>query len=318
VSPVGTVSPVSAVSTVSTVDVHREHESIWTALREVEFRQGFLDAAGIRTRYVEAGPADAPAVVLLHGTGGHWETFARNLGPFSEHFRTIAFDMVGNGFTDRPDTGYEVPLYVDHVGAVMDALGIERATLGGTSLGSWVAAAFALRSPERVDKLLLMSVAGLVASADNMARIRVQRRAAVTNPDWATIKAMFDHLLADEKDRLPDLVALRQAIYRLPGMLETMEHTLVLQDPEIRDRNLISEMLWRQITAPTLSIASGQDFSEYSNTSRRVGELMPNATLVEMPNVKHWPHFEDSERFNEVAIAFLLGHPIPAAETVSP
>jgi 2-hydroxy-6-oxonona-2,4-dienedioate hydrolase len=281
------------------------YESIWTALRETEFHQGYVDASGTRTRYVDAGPKDAPVVVLLHGTGGHWETFARNLGPLSHHFRTVAFDMVGNGFSDRPDVGYEIPMYVDHVVSVMDALGIATASLGGTSLGSWVAAAVALKHPERVDKLLLMSVAGLVASAENMARIRVQRRAAVENPDWDTIKAMFDHLLANEKDRLPDLVALRQAIYRLPGMSQTMENTLVLQDPEIRDRNLITEAQWRSIDAPTLSIASGQDFSEYSNTSRRVAELMPNATVVEMPDVKHWPHFEDAARFNELAIAFL-------------
>lgn len=284
-----------------------EYHSIWTALREVDFRQGFLDAGGFRTRYVEAGPPDAPAVVLLHGTGGHWETFARNLGPFSQHFRTVSFDMVGNGFSDRPDVGYEIPLYVAHVLAVMDALGIDKASLGGTSLGSWVAAAVALDAPHRVDKLLLMSVAGLVASAENMARIRATRRAAVENPDWLTIKAMFDHLLADEKNRLPDLVALRQAIYRLPCMIDTMEHTLVLQDPETRDKNLITEDQWRSITAPTLSIASGQDFSEYSNTSRRVAELMPNAIVVEMPDVKHWPHFEDADRFNEVAIKFLRG-----------
>ncbi len=286
------------------------YRSIWTELREVAFRQGYVDAGGIRTRYVEAGPADAPAVVLLHGTGGHWETFARNLGPFSEHFRTIAFDMVGNGFSDRPDQGYEVPLYVEHVGAVMDALGVEKASLSGTSLGSWVAAAFALAHPERVEKLVLMSVAGLIASAENMARIRTQRMAAVENPDWFTIKAMFDHLLTNEKDRLSDLVSLRQAIYRQPRMTQTMEHMLVLQDPVIRDRNLITEDQWRMISAPTLSIASGEDLSEYSNTSRRVGELMPNATVVEMAGVKHWPHFEDAARFNEVAIAFLRGLPV--------
>ena len=108
-------------------------------------------------------------------------------------------------------------------------------------------------------------------------------------------------------DRLPDLVALRQAIYSLPNMVETMEITLVLQDPEIRDRNLILEDQWRQITAPTLSIASGQDYSEYANTSRRVAELIPNCELLEMPGVKHWPHFEDADVFNAAAIKFLLG-----------
>lgn len=83
-------------------------------------------------------------------------------------------------------------------------------------------------------------------------------------------------------------------------MLDTMEHTLLLQDPEIRDRNLITEDQWRPIAAP-LSIASGQDFSEHSNTSRRVAELMPNATVIEMPDVKHWPHLEDAARSNEIA-----------------
>ena len=288
-------------------DTNQDYQSIWTALREVEFRQGYLNAGGIRTRYVEAGPADAPVVVMLHGTGGHWETFTRNLGPFSTHFRTIAFDMVGNGFSDRPDIGYEIAVYVDHVRAVLDGLGVERASLAGTSLGSWVAAAFALAYPDRVDKLVLMSVAGLVATAENMARIRTQRMAAVEKPDWATIKAMFDHLIADERNRLPDLVALRQSIYRQPGMAQTMENTLVLQDAAIRDRNLLTPDQWRSIVAPTLSIASGKDYSEYSNTSRQVAELMPNARLVDMPDVKHWPHFEDADRFNEVAIQFLLG-----------
>lgn len=282
-----------------------EYASIWTALREVEFRQGFIDAGGIHTRYVESGPDDAPAVVMLHGTGAHWETFARNVGPYGKHFRTIAFDMVGNGFSDRPDHDYEIPQYVGHTLAVMDALGIERAHLLGTSLGSWVAAALALRHPERVDRLVLMSVAGLIASEENMARIIATRMKAVEDPNWDSIRAMFDHLLAEERDRLPDLVALRQAIYRQPGMIDTMRHTLVLQDLDTRNRNLLSDDEWRSIGHRTLTIASGQDLSEYSNTSRIVAELMPNARVEEMPGVKHWPHFEDATTFNRVSLTFL-------------
>jgi 2-hydroxy-6-oxonona-2,4-dienedioate hydrolase len=280
--------------------------SIWSALRTVSFRQGYVDAAGIRTRFVESGSPDAPAVVMLHGTGGHWETFARNLGPYGGHFRTIAFDMVGNGFTDHPEYDYEIPQYVEHALATMDALGVGRANLLGTSLGSWVAAALALRHPERVDRLVFMSTAGLVGTAENMARIRATRTKAVEDPNWDSIKAMFDHLIADERNRLPDLVSLRQAIYRQPGMSATMRHTLVLQDAEIRRRNLITEDQWRSITAPTLTIASGLDVSEYTNTSRQVAALMPNAEVFEMPNVKHWPHFEDADLFNAVSLTFLL------------
>jgi pimeloyl-ACP methyl ester carboxylesterase len=187
----------------------------------------------------------------------------------------------------------------------MDALGIERAHLLGTSLGSWVAAALALRHPERVDRLVLMSVAGLIASEENMARIIATRMKAVEDPNWDSIRAMFDHLLAEERDRLPDLVALRQAIYRQPGMIDTMRHTLVLQDLDTRNRNLLSDDEWRSIGHRTLTIASGQDLSEYSNTSRIVAELMPNARVEEMPGVKHWPHFEDATTFNRVSLTFL-------------
>ena len=283
-----------------------EYASIWSALREVEFRQRFVDAGGVRTRVAESGPADAPAVVMLHGTGGHWETFARNLGPYGEHFRSVAFDFVGNGFSGRPDHDYEIAHYVDHTLAVMEVLGIERAHLLGTSLGSWVAAAIALRHPDRVDRLVLMSVAGLVASEENMQRIIATRMRAVEDPNWPSIAAMFDHLIAAEQNRLPDLVSLRQAIYRQPGMVETMRHTLVLQDMDTRNRNLLTDDEWRSIRHPTLTVASGQDVSEYSNTSRAVAEMMPNATVVEMADVKHWPHFEDADRFNTVSLEFLL------------
>ena len=83
---------------------------------------------------------------------------------------------------------------------------------------------------------------------------------AVEDPDWDSIKAMFDHLLADERNRLPDLTALRQAIYRQPGMVDTMRHTLVLQDMQTRNRNLLTEDQWRSIKHPTLTIASGKDY----------------------------------------------------------
>lgn len=288
------------------MSVEEDHPSIWSALRELEYTHGYIDAGGIRTRCVETGPDDAPAVVMIHGTGGHWETFARNLAAYGRHFHVVAFDLIGHGFSDRPDYDYEIPNYVDHTLAVMDAFEIAHAHLLGTSLGSWIAAAIALRHPDRVDRMVLMSAAGLVASEENMQRIIATRMKAVEDPNWDSIKAMFDHLMFDERNRLPDLVSLRQAIYRLPGMIDTMRHTLVLQDMETRNRNLLSEDQWRSIEHPTLTIASGQDVSEYSNTSRRVAELMPNARVVEMPDVKHWPHFEDADTFNRVSLDFLL------------
>ncbi|WP_235489311.1 alpha/beta hydrolase, partial [Frankia sp. AvcI1] len=59
--------------------------------------------------------------------------------------------------------------------------------------------------------------------------------------------------------------------------------------------------------APTLVVASGKDFGEYQNTARQVARLIPDSRVLEMPEVKHWPHFEDPELFNPAALAFLLG-----------
>jgi pimeloyl-ACP methyl ester carboxylesterase len=284
-----------------------EYRSIWTELREVAFTQGWLDAGGVRTRYVEAGAKDGPAVVMLHGTGGHWETFAANLGPLSEHFRCVAIDMVGSGFSSKPDRDYEIPVYVEHLAAVMDALGIERASLLGTSLGSWAASRFALTHPERTERLVLMSPAGLMATASNMARIRAERTKAVERADWDSIRAVFVNLIADESNRIPDLIALRQAIYRLPETREALDHVLILQDAEVRERNLITEDEWAAIAVPVLVIASGKDHNEYQSTARKVAGLIPNARVLEMPQARHWPHFEDPGTFNAAAVRFLRG-----------
>jgi 2-hydroxy-6-oxonona-2,4-dienedioate hydrolase len=288
-------------------DARNEYRSLWTWLREVEFCQRWVDVNGVSTRIAEAGSKDSPAVVLLHGTGGHWEVYAPTIGPLSKEFHCIAVDMVGNGLSDRPDYDYEISVYVAHIAGLLDALGIERASFIGMSLGAWVAARFALDHPDRTDKLILQSPAGLIATASNMARIRAERTAAVENPTWESIKAMFDHLIADEENRIPDIIALRQAIYRMPATRDAIDHVLILQDPEARERNLIAEEQWAAIAAPTLVVASGKDHSEYMNTAQQVARLIPNSETIEMAQVRHWPAFEDPETFNAAALRFLRG-----------
>jgi pimeloyl-ACP methyl ester carboxylesterase len=288
-------------------DAGNEYRSLWTWLRDVAFSQRWISIDGVPTRIAEAGSPEHPALVLLHGTGGHWEAYAPNLKALSEHFHCVAIDMIGNGFTGKPDYDYEIPVYVAHAAGVLDALGLRSASLIGMSLGSWVAARFALEHPERTDKLVLQSPAGLIATAENMARIRAERTRAVENPSWESIKAMFDHLIADENNRIPDLIALRQAIYRLPETRKTIDHVLILQDPEARERNLLTEEQWSSIQAPTLVVASGKDHSEYQSTARRVARYLPNSQVFEMPEVRHWPNFEDPEAFNAAALQFLRG-----------
>jgi 2-hydroxy-6-oxonona-2,4-dienedioate hydrolase len=85
-----------------------------------------------------------------------------------------------------------------------------------------------------------------------------------------------------------------------------MARILVLQDPEIRERNLISEDEWRRIAAPTLLIGSVDDPNVFLDTARKVSTLIQSPTYVEMKNVGHWPQFEDPQTFNALNLRFLL------------
>jgi len=285
-----------------------EYKSIWMWLKEVPFSQSFIDADGIRTRLLTAGPDDGEAIVLLHGTGGHWEAYAPTIGALAgAGYRVIAPDLVGNGFSGKPGYPYTTHVYVRHLTGVLDALGVNKTNLAGMSLGAWVAARFALEQPERTRKVILMSPAGLLARASNMDRIKRQRTAAVTSPEWDTIKAMFDHLIADEDNKIPDIIALRQSIYREPETLATIDHILALQERDTRTANLLTSDEWRSIQAPVLVVASGKDHAEYESTSRQILRLLPHSGVLEMPHVAHWPSFEDPETFNPAALKFLSG-----------
>ena len=284
-----------------------DHRSIWRHLMATPLRQDYVDVAGIRTRYVQAGSPDKPALIMLHGTAGTWECFAANLAAHAQHFNCYAFDMVGIGFSDKPDIDYEIPVYVEHVRNFMAAVGLKRASIIGVSLGAWIACRFAIDHPEKVDKLTLLASSGMLANAQTMGSIRSARTNAVDNPTWETIRGIFTTLIYDERNRIPDLVAIRQATYRQPEMKTAMRHILCLQDPEIRARNLIPEEDWKRLAAPTLVFAAPDDREEYYKTAYRIRDLAKDARVIEIKEVKHWGQFEKPDDFNRNNLEFLLG-----------
>jgi len=281
------------------------YRSFWTDLMDTEFRQGWIDVGGIRTRYAQAGSPDRPAVVMVHGTAGSWETFSATLAAHSKQFNCYALDLMGSGLSDKPDQPYHIADYVAHVAAFMDAVGVQRASLIGVSLGSWVSARFAIDHPQRSDRLVLIASAGLYSDPASMQRIRSQRGSAVEDPSWENVSGVFDRLILDPKNRIPDLVAVRQRIYQLPEMPQAMRNILVLQDPQQRDRNVIREDQWRRLQAPTLLIGAVDADDIYLKTAKALAEILPDATYREMRGVSHWPHFEDPAVFNPISLAFL-------------
>lgn len=112
--------------------------------------------AGLTLGYMEAGPSDAPALVMLHGIGSNATGFRCQLGDLSDQFRTIAWDAPGYGGSD--EFVADAPLaadYADALAALLAALGVERCHLLGSSMGAVIAVTFAARWPERIRTLIL-------------------------------------------------------------------------------------------------------------------------------------------------------------------
>ena len=283
------------------------YESIWTHLSQVSFKQGWIDAGGVRTRYVQAGPADAPALIMLHGTGGTWEAYMATLGPHAEHFNCFAIDFLGSGYSDKPSRDYEIADYVQQVAAFMEAVDVEKTSLIGISLGAWVAVRFASTHPDKTVKVVLNAPFGLADDAEEIGGIIKRRGTAYDDPSWQNIKKIFDSLIFREEKRIDDLIALRQATYSNPEAKAASEHVLAVLGPKYFHKNLITEAECCGIEVPVMVVESMQDRPLFRNTAQRLVTLLPDAVHLEMQNVGHWPQFEDPETFNEASLRFLRG-----------
>jgi len=283
------------------------HDSFWTDLRGCEYSQGYLQAGDIRTRYLHAGNNSLPPLILLHGVGGHAETYTRNLQSHAEHFDTYSIDMVGHGYSSKPDYDYEVDAYVEHLRSVIDTLGFDRIYLSGESLGGWVAARFALKYPQRLERMVLNTCGGATLNPEVMQRITSLTMAAVSEPTWATVKARLEWLMADPATVTDDLVACRQAIYQQPGMLEAMSRIMCLQETEIRQRNNLTDTEWSAIETKTLVLWTDKDPTAAVTVGEKIANLIPNAKFALMTACGHWPQFEDPSTFNRIHLDFLRG-----------
>lgn len=123
------------------------------AVEGVEHR--FVDANGIRIHVAEAGPADAPAVLLLHGWPEHWYMWRRVMAALAGEYRLLAPDLRGFGWTEAPGHGYDGETYAADQVALLDALELERAHVVGHDWGGWTAMLLGILHADRVDRMVV-------------------------------------------------------------------------------------------------------------------------------------------------------------------
>lgn len=277
--------------------------TLWTDLATTAFRVHTVQVGAWSTRVLEAGTGDP--LVLMHGTGGHLEAYARNVPALAERFRVIAYDFPGHGRTTLTTRDLEIADYTTHLLGLLDTLGIDRAHLGGESLGGWVAVKFAAAHPERVDRLVLNTPGGTMATPEVMERIRSLSQAAADDPSPERIQARLAWLMADPASVTEELVAIRQAIYAQPGFATSMRHLLCLQDPEIRRRNLVTAEELGAVEAPTVVIWTSDDPSGPAAAGIDMAGRIPRGTFAMIDKAGHWPQWEQPEAFDAIVLDHL-------------
>lgn len=277
--------------------------TMWSDLAECAFELGFVDAAGIRTRSLRAGSGED--IVFLHGTSGHLEAFVRNIPAHSAQFRCHAIDLLGHGYTGKPDYPYEIPRYVGHLRDYLDATGIGRVHLVGESLGGWVAAWFASEDPDRVASLQLIAPGGSVANPAVMQRIKESTERAVRSSDIALTRERLALLMYDPVNATDELVEIRHRIYHQSDFIENIGNLLCLQDMEVRQRNLLSADRLAKITTPTLIIWGNENPFGDVPEAMSLQQAIAGSRLEIFPRCGHWPQHEHHERYDKLSLAFL-------------
>jgi len=253
-------------------------------------------------------------VIFLHGVNGHLEVFAKNVAAHAAEYRVLALDLLGHGYTGKPDHDYEIAHYIDHVLAFMDAAGVARASLVGTSLGGWISARIAARMPERVETLSLVSSGGLTAYTAVMDKLRTLGTQAAgategSNDDdpRAAVRKRLEFVIKDKALVSDELVEARWRIYQQPDYKHALPHILCLQDMEIRTRNLLREDELNRISARTLVLWTEDDPTATLADGKRYADAIPGARFEVFDASSHMPQFEEPDRFNALHLAFLRG-----------
>lgn len=257
--------------------------------RYAESPADFRDVAGLRLHVRVSGPREAPAVVMIHGFGASLQSFdawARELGDR----RVVRFDLPGSGLTGPDPTGdYTDARSVAVLEALLDDLGIGRATLIGHSIGGRIAWKFAATRPERVERLVLVAPDGFESPGFEYGKApevpamlgimsRVLPKAVLRMnlaPGYADPHFLSDALVT----RYYDLM-LAPGVRR--ALLERMRQT-VLEDPL---------PYLRRIQAPTLLLWGEQDAMIPVRNAADYQRALARSTLVTLPGVGHLPQEE--------------------------
>jgi pimeloyl-ACP methyl ester carboxylesterase len=282
---------------------------------DVDWRshQRWLQVGGRRVNVVELG--SGPPLVFVHGLSGSWQNWLEQLPVFARDHRVVAFDLPGFGASEMPDWPISISGDARWLDALYDALGIDAAAVVGNSMGGFIGAELAIAFPARVERLVLVSAAGLTVEHQRderaLAVLRTLDKRLAAYAAWLGTRSdelarrprarrMIFGLVAHRPDLLPaPLVAEQIRGSGKPGFVPALD---ALTSYPIRDR-------LPEIACPTLIVWGTEDRLVPVRDADEFARLIPNARKVVWPQTGHMAMLERPAAFNRLLAAFLAEEP---------
>jgi 2-hydroxy-6-oxo-octa-2,4-dienoate hydrolase len=260
-------------------------------------------ANGIKTNYLEDGKGTP--VVFVHGSGpgvtayANWRLVMPGLAP---HYRTLAPDMVGFGYTDRPaGVTYNVQTWADQTIGFMDALDIQTATIVGNSFGGGIALRMVTQHPERIDKLILMGSMGVsFPITDGLDRVWGYQ------PSVENMKAMLGIFAYSPELRDDDeLARVRYEASIQPGFQEAFSSMFPAPRQRSVEAMTTPDEELRKISKETLIVHGRDDKVIPLENSYRLLHLIDRSQLHVFGRCGHWVQIEQADPFVRLVDDFI-------------
>ena len=263
----------------------------------------FIDIAGARVRVREEGPQDAPTLVLIHGytfSLESWDAWATLL---KDEFRVVRYDLLGHGLTGPDSQARYAPAErAEFFLEVMDALEIDRAVVGGNSLGGLIAWRAAAAAPERFRGLILIDAPAYPYNGvgDTPVEIPLAMRTYLKTAPEAGVRASAELVWGDDS-KITDarLKVLRDMIRRRGNGDALIGHLEVFTMPD-------PAALLEKISAPTLIMWGARDILVSLEQARQLERAIEDAKLIVYDGVGHAPQEEAPQLTAADARSFLI------------
>jgi pimeloyl-ACP methyl ester carboxylesterase len=276
-----------------------------------QFAKQHITIHGHRVGYRSAG--SGPVVVLVHGMAGSSDMWSAVMPALAEHFTVIAPDLLGHGESAKPRGDYSLGSFASAIRDLLVALGHERATLVGQSLGGGVVMQFAYQFPERCERLVLVSSGGLGEEVNVLLRLLTLPGAEYVLPvacnNWVhdagvTLAGWLRHVGLHVS---PNVVQIWQSYGSLAdGPTRTaFLHTLRSVVDPTGQRVNASDRLYLASETPTLIIWGDRDRIIPVEQAFATHDAIRGSRLEIFEGSGHFPHCEHPDRFAAVLTEFM-------------